>query len=80
MERLSRKQRMIRTRETRILDSARDMLLSDGYYAMTMDRIAEASECPKGTVYQRFACKEDVVVALAIQGLQQRLEMMQRGG
>lgn len=80
MERLSTKQRTIRARETRILDTARDMLLSNGYYAMTMDRVAEASEYPKGTVYQRFACKEDIVVALAIQCLQQRLEMMRRGG
>lgn len=47
---LSPRQREMMEREDRILDSARSLLLNEGYYATTMDRIAEASGYPKGTM------------------------------
>ena len=66
-------------RETQILEGAKMILLEEGYTALTMDRLADASECPKGTMYRRFACKEDVVLALAQASLQKRMEMAWRG-
>ncbi len=75
---LSPKQREIREREAFILSVARGMLLERGYYGLTMDRIADESDCPKGTMYQRFGCKEDIVMALARQSQEVRLEMMRR--
>ena len=65
METLSRKQREIQEREALILEVAREMLLERGYLGVTMDRIAQAIEYSKGTVYQHFSSKEDVLVALA---------------
>lgn len=79
VRRLSPRQREIRERERLILDVAREMLIERGYYGLTMDRIAEQAECPKGTMYQRFGCKEDIVMALACQCLENRLAMMRRG-
>jgi AcrR family transcriptional regulator len=76
---LSPKQQEIRDREIRIMGVARGILLSRGYYGLTMDRVAEESQCPKGTMYQRFGCKEDIVLALATQCLEGRLSMMRRG-
>ena len=76
---LSRKQREIREREERILAVAQEAILTDGYFGMTMARIAAASDCPTGTVYQHFASKEDVVLALALRCHDVRLEMLQRG-
>jgi len=76
---ISPRQREIRKRDAHILDVARQLLLADGYYGMTMDRIADMSECPKGTMYQRFACKEDLILALALGSVKRRLDMMRRG-
>lgn len=76
---LSPRQREMVEREGRILESARSLLLNEGYYATTMDRIAEASGCPKGTMYQCFACKEDIILALALQAHRKRMSFVRRG-
>lgn len=75
---LSPRQKEIRQREVNILGAARGILVDRGYYGLTMDRIAEAAECPKGTMYQRFGCKEDVILALASQCLEERLALITR--
>ncbi len=78
MKTLSPKQREIRQRQEMILKQAREMLLGDGYYGITMDGIAKASDCPKGTIYQQFGCKEDIVIALAAECMERSLAMIQR--
>lgn len=75
----SRKQREIRARTGLILRVARRLLLERGYLGLTMDRIAEASEYSKGTIYQHFPHKEEVVAALAIETAQQRVALFERG-
>ena len=75
---LSPKQRELRDREELILNVARELLLDRGYFGITMDRIAKVSQCPKGTMYQHFACKEDIIIALARQCFEARLAMMRR--
>ncbi len=62
----SRKQREIQQRETLLLDIAERMLLERGYLAISMDRIAEAAEYSKGTIYQHFTCKEDLMAAVLV--------------
>lgn len=73
-----RKKRQIREREDLILDIARRMLVERGYLGLNMDRIAEASEYSKGTIYQHFTCKEDLVIALSIQTMAKREEFFRR--
>src|SRR3984885_3865421 len=75
---LTRKQREIQGREGRILEVARTMIVEDGYHGLSMDRIAEALEYSKGTIYQHFSCKEDILMALANQAIERRLEMFRR--
>jgi AcrR family transcriptional regulator len=75
---LSPKQRELQERDTRILEAARQLVLVHGYFGMTMDQIARESGFPKGTLYHRFDCKEDVLVALAVESIQRRQAMMQR--
>jgi AcrR family transcriptional regulator len=60
----TRKQREMREREGQILSVARQMLSEDGYIKLNMDRIAKKIEYAKGTVYQHFKNKEDIIVAL----------------
>jgi len=78
MPSLSRRQRELRDRDSRILRAARDLALDLGYHGVTMDQIAQASDCPKGTLYHRFISKEDVLVALATESLERRTELMRR--
>ena len=61
---LSRKQREFLQREQLILDTAQNMLHQNGYVQLTMERIAEAVEYSKGTIYNHFASKEDIFQAV----------------
>src|SRR5579859_1374332 len=79
MSTMTRKQREIRDREERILDVALGMLEGDGYLGLNMDRIAEALEYSKGTIYQHFSCKEEIVLSLANRALAKRCELFRRG-
>lgn len=75
---LTRKAREIRERELLFLEVAQRLLLERGYHGLTMDRIAEATEYSKGTVYLHFKCKEEVIIALAKRGLERRLALFER--
>lgn len=75
---LSRKEREILDREEKILLLARGMLHDVGYLGLSMDRIAAEMEYSKGTIYQHFRNKEEIILALANQALEQRLEMFQK--
>ncbi|MEM8835746.1 MAG: helix-turn-helix domain-containing protein [Planctomycetota bacterium] len=78
MSTLTRKQREIAERERLILAVARGMLAERGYLGLNMDRIAEAVEYSKGTVYQHFASKEDLLATLYTDTARQRAAMFKR--
>jgi AcrR family transcriptional regulator len=75
---LTRKQREVQDREARILELARSMIVEDGYHGLSMDRIAEEMEYSKGTIYQHFSCKEEIVIALLNQTMERRLDLFRR--
>jgi AcrR family transcriptional regulator len=75
---LTRKQREVQSREGRILGLARSMIVKDGYHGLSMDRIAEALEYSKGTIYQHFSCKEEILMALVNETMERRLELFRR--
>ena len=75
---LTRKQREIQQREALLLDVARSMLMEHGFAGLSMDRLAEATEYSKGTIYQHFSTKEDLVAALAVQSVKYRAELFDR--
>lgn len=72
MVQLSRKQREIEQREALILDVARGLLIEEGYLGLRMDHIAARIEYSKGTIYQHFPNKEEIILALANQALLKR--------
>lgn len=78
MQTLTRKQREIRDREHRILEVARRMLVQGGYLGLSMDAIAAELEYSKGTIYNHFPCKEEIIIALSIQTMDKRTDMFQR--
>jgi len=73
----SRKQREIRDREAQILRLARPILLREGYQALTMERLAAVMEYAKGTLYNHFPNKEEIVLALAIESMGLRFQLFQ---
>ena len=65
----TRRQREFQQREQLFLETARQIIKSDGFHALTMEKIAAETEYAKGTIYKHFSNKEDLIVALCGQGL-----------
>ena len=78
MSTLSPKKLEIQKRNQRILDIAREMILADGYHGLNMDRIAEDLEISKGTIYNHFSCKEEIIIALLEETSEKRRQMFQK--
>jgi AcrR family transcriptional regulator len=73
-----RKERERQEREMRYLDVARKLLLERGYLGLTMDAVAEATEFSKGTLYQHFGSKEELLLALVAGLTERKLELFER--
>ena len=63
----TRKQQEILARDALILLAANEMFAEQGYHSTTMQNIADKVGYSKGTIYQHYACKEDVLAKLFIQ-------------
>lgn len=72
------KQREIAQREKDYLRLARRLLAEKGFAGFSMDRLAEATEYSKGTLYLHFKSKEDVLAALMIEMEAARYGLLQR--
>ena len=78
MATLTRKQKEMQEREEAILALARGMLVERGYLGLSMEAIAAELGYSKGTIYNHFPCKEEIIIALAIQTTGKRSDMFQR--
>ncbi|TWU29571.1 TetR/AcrR family transcriptional regulator [Bythopirellula polymerisocia] len=77
MQTLTRKEREKQERESKILQLASAMLKESGYLGLSMDRIAAEMEYSKGTIYQHFPNKEEIILSLANEALKKRLDMFE---
>jgi AcrR family transcriptional regulator len=73
-----RRQRDFEARERRFLDTARALIHEEGLLNLQMARIAEKSEYAVGTLYQHFASKEDLLLAITRQDLRQHVELFEK--
>jgi AcrR family transcriptional regulator len=68
----------------KLLDVSRDLVLSDGARAVTVDRIVAASGAPKGSVYHRFSTVNDLLATMWLRGVRRSqarfLEALNAGG
>ncbi len=78
MPSISPKQQEIRDREQRILDAARDQVDERGYLGLSMDSLASQVGYSKGTIYNHFPCKEEVLLALGIETQQKQTAMFRK--
>lgn len=74
----TRKQREFIDRQQQVLQVARELFRQLGYLGLNMDRIAERMGVAKGTIYQHFKNKEEVILALAVKTLEKRTAMFER--
>ena len=72
------KQKEIKAREAHFIRVAREILLREGYQGVSISRVAEATGFSKGTVYQRFGSKEELITALGIECRAKLLEITQK--
>ena len=73
-----RRQREIAGRAQLFLAAARDLIRQDGLLNLQMSKVAEKCDYAVGTLYQHFLSKEDLLVALATDEAQERVDMFQR--
>lgn len=72
----TRKQREIAQREQLIIDVAHKLLLTEGATSITMERIANETEYAKGTIYNHFLCREDILAAVCCKARQELLRQL----
>ncbi|MFC0117169.1 TetR/AcrR family transcriptional regulator [Pseudoalteromonas xiamenensis] len=65
----SKKQVAIAERHQELLMLAREIIALEGFHSFTMDKLAAKSAYSKGTIYNHFNSKEDVIVALSIESM-----------
>jgi len=78
MPTLTRKQREMFEREELILSTAQTLLYQHGYNYLTMDRVAETVEYSKGTIYNHFASKEDLICSLCCRSINGLINVFER--
>ncbi|MFM2577994.1 TetR/AcrR family transcriptional regulator [Vibrio fortis] len=77
---MTKKQQAIAEREVELMLLARDIVREQGFGNLTMDKLTAASSYSKGTIYNHFCSKEDVVLALCIHSLKTEAMLFARSG
>lgn len=78
MNTLSRKQRELYEREQLILDTAKTILQQEGFANLTMERVAAEIEYSKGTVYNHFKSKEEIITGISCRCMNNLIELFTR--
>jgi AcrR family transcriptional regulator len=65
-------------RTTQILRAAREVFLADGWDHFSVERIAEFMERSRPLIYKHFSCKEEILLALAIESKARRVKFYER--
>lgn len=68
----------LESREYDLLRVARRLFLSKGIDGLTMEKLAAGTNYSKGTIYQHFASKEDVLAALCLESSRIRYGLLER--
>jgi len=72
-----RKERQKAELREQILSAAREIVLRDGFAALTMRKIADAIEYAPATLYLYFENRDEIAKHLCIQGYQELLDFLQ---
>ncbi|GLQ72629.1 TetR/AcrR family transcriptional regulator [Vibrio penaeicida] len=75
---MTKKQQAIANREMELIELAQELVKEQGFANFTMDKLTSRSPYSKGTIYNHFCSKEDVVLALCIHSLKKEAMMFGR--
>ncbi|WP_168171442.1 TetR/AcrR family transcriptional regulator [Lacimicrobium sp. SS2-24] len=65
-------------REQELLYLAEELMDTLGFAALTMDKLVAACDYSKGTVYNHFSSKEDLLCAICTRSMQVELQLFER--
>lgn len=68
-----RKQQDREQREGLLLDTAHALLEEVGFSNLTLEKLAARTDFSKGTIYNHFSSKEDLLTAMCVRGMQLQL-------
>jgi AcrR family transcriptional regulator len=77
-QRFSKKQQAIADREQELLQIALQLVEAEGYANLTMDKLTAASPYSKGTIYNHFSSKEDVITGLCNTALRHEINLFKK--
>lgn len=77
-QKFSKKQQAIADREQELLLIAQQLVEAEGYANLTMDKLTAASPYSKGTIYNHFSSKEDVITALCNAALRHEISLFKK--
>jgi AcrR family transcriptional regulator len=78
MTKLTRKQHEIARRRNMIIAHARKILAREGYYALTMEKVAASLEYSRGTIYQHFKSKDEIIGEIGVGSHSLKVELFRR--
>lgn len=73
-----RRQREFAERERQFLDAAYELVRENGLLNLQVSKVAEKCEYAVGTLYQHFASKEDLLLALTTSQAQDHVDLFRR--
>ncbi len=71
-QRQTTKKQEIESREATLLETASRILLAEGFAALSMERLADELNTAKGTIYNHFPNREEVLLAIAVKAINKR--------
>ncbi|GGD65405.1 TetR/AcrR family transcriptional regulator [Lacimicrobium alkaliphilum] len=74
----NKRQRAFAEREQELLSLAEGLMDKLGFAALTMDKLVAACDYSKGTVYNHFSSKEDLLCALCTRSMETELALFER--
>jgi AcrR family transcriptional regulator len=72
------KQKAIQLREEQLIRTAGQILLSEGFAALSMERLAEELNTAKGTIYNHYPNREELLLSMAVTAINKRQEMFDK--
>ncbi|MER5439145.1 helix-turn-helix domain-containing protein [Streptomyces sp. NPDC002790] len=77
MRTTQRKAQEVAERDRKLVDVALDMVCRDGFHNLTLGKLADEAGYSKGTVYNHFTCREDLLIELSAESARRQLRYFQ---
>lgn len=75
----NKRQQAFAEREQELLVLAEQIMANEGFSGLTMDKLVAACDYSKGTVYNHFCSKEDLLCALCVKSMEMEMALFNKG-